>query len=182
MHEPALSQRLCCRVLQPEDVQAGFVPQHQVGWVVRAPADFWSWRARRGRAAVSTGRVAQAHELLRVRALQGLGLQREVLVGAQVVDPELLGPGCLAGRLLVEEQHLGLCGLGIEQAGEQPQQREQIASMRQLAAKLDATEPPMRKGHVLLTQRISSGGIDVGLAAYFANAQSSKRTRPTTAL
>ena len=40
----------------------------------------------------------------------------EVLVGAEVVDPELLGPGRLGGFLLVEEQNVCLNPLSIEQA------------------------------------------------------------------
>ena len=41
--------------------------------------------------------------------------------------------------------------------------------------KLGETKPDMRKGHVLLAQLISSGEIDVGLTAYYANVQSFKK-------
>lgn len=41
--------------------------------------------------------------------------------------------------------------------------------------KLGEMKPDMRKGHVLLAQLISSGEIEVGLTAYYANAQSFKK-------
>ena len=41
--------------------------------------------------------------------------------------------------------------------------------------KLAEMKPDMRKGHVLLVQLIASGEIDVGLTAYYANAESFKR-------
>jgi len=41
--------------------------------------------------------------------------------------------------------------------------------------KLSAMKPDMRKGHVLLAQLIASGEVDVGLTAYYANADSFKR-------
>ena len=44
------------------------------------------------------------HEFVQVLSLERIGLEREVLVGAQVVDPELLCPGRFARRLLIEEE------------------------------------------------------------------------------
>jgi iron(III) transport system substrate-binding protein len=41
--------------------------------------------------------------------------------------------------------------------------------------KLSDMRPDMRKGHVLLVQLIASGEVDVGLTAYYANAESFKR-------
>jgi iron(III) transport system substrate-binding protein len=41
--------------------------------------------------------------------------------------------------------------------------------------KLAEMKPEMRKGHVLLVQLIASGEVDVGLTAYYANAESFKR-------
>ena len=46
-----------------------------------------------------------------------------------------------------------------------------MAFMRRLAE----MKPDMRKGHVLLVQLIASGEIDVGLTAYYANAESAKK-------
>lgn len=41
--------------------------------------------------------------------------------------------------------------------------------------KLGEMKPDVRKGHVLLVQLIASGEVDVGLTAYYANAESFKR-------
>ena len=41
--------------------------------------------------------------------------------------------------------------------------------------KLAAMKPDMRKGHVLLVQLIASGEVDVGLTAYYANAESFRK-------
>ena len=46
-------------------------------------------------------RVIAGDELVQVRALQEVGFQREVLVGAQVVDPELVCPPFLGGGFAV---------------------------------------------------------------------------------
>lgn len=49
-----------------------------------------------------------------------------MLVGPQVVDPQPLGPGLLACRLAVEEQHIGLDALGVEDARQQAQHRVHV--------------------------------------------------------
>ena len=67
------------------------------------------------------------HEVVQVLPLERIGLEREVHVGAQVVNPELAGPRGLTGRLLVEEQHVSLHALGIEQSGGQAQQSVDVA-------------------------------------------------------
>jgi hypothetical protein len=54
-------------------------------------------------------------EIIEVAAFEGIFLEREVLVGAEVVDPEFLGPGFFFGaRFAVEEKHVGLHALGVE--------------------------------------------------------------------
>src|SRR5207248_2510775 len=63
------------------------------------------------------GGVVAGDELVEVSALERPGLEREVHIGAQVVDPERLGPRRLAGGLAVEEENVGLDALGVEDAG-----------------------------------------------------------------
>lgn len=58
----------------------------------------------------------------------------EVLVGAQIVDPEAFGPRLFAGLFSFEEQHVGFHALGVEDAGGQAQQGMDIAAFEQLAA------------------------------------------------
>ena len=74
------------------------------------------------------------HGIVQVRPGQRVGLQREVLVGAQVVDPQVARPRRLAGWPAVEEQHVGLDPLGVEHAGGQPQQGVRVALVEQPAA------------------------------------------------
>jgi hypothetical protein len=57
-----------------------------------------------------------------------------VLVGAQVVDPELLRSRLLLGGLAVEEEDVGLHALRVEDAGGQAQQGVDVGLLEQLAA------------------------------------------------
>jgi hypothetical protein len=62
----------------------------------------------------------QGHVRVEDGALERLGLESVVDVGAVVEDPELLGPRLLEGGLGVEEQDVGLHPLGVEDAGGEP--------------------------------------------------------------
>src|SRR4051812_40289592 len=83
---------------------------------------------------MSIRRVVAFHELVEVFTLERIGLEREVLVGAEVIDPELLGPGGFARRLLVEEEYVGFHTLRIEETGRQTQERVHIAFVQKLAS------------------------------------------------
>jgi len=84
------------------------------------------------RGLAAPGLVAR-HELIEIRARQLACLEREALVGAEVIYPQLLRPRLLRGFLAVEEQDVGLDAAGIEDARRQPQQRVDIALVEQLA-------------------------------------------------
>jgi len=130
-------------VFEPEDVEAGFVAGDQLVIIVGAPTAVGFLVGPGGFAIVAiahgplVGPVVMAvvafHELIEVFALKWIGLEREVLVGAEVVDPELLGPGGLARRFLVEEEHVGFHALRIEEAGRQTQERVYLALVQELA-------------------------------------------------
>src|SRR3990172_2007340 len=79
-------------------------------------------------------RVVTLHKLIKIRALEGACLKREVHVRAEVVDPEILGPGRFACRLFVEEQHIRLHALGVEQARGQAQERVHVTLVQELSA------------------------------------------------
>ena len=55
-------------------------------------------------------------------------------VGAEVVDPQLLGPRFFLSRFVLEEQHVGFDALGVEDAGGQSQQRVAVALLQQVRA------------------------------------------------
>jgi hypothetical protein len=48
--------------------------------------------------------VIAADKVVQVGAGEGVGLQREVLVGAEIVDPKRAGPRRFAGWLAVEKE------------------------------------------------------------------------------
>ena len=74
-------------------------PVHQ--FAVGEPAELLSLRPLRAVVGVVAG-----HEVVQVVALQGIGLQGEVLVGPQVVDPPPPGGRRLATGPALEEQHV----------------------------------------------------------------------------
>jgi hypothetical protein len=71
--------------------------------------------------------VVARYKIIQVLTAQWVCLQCEVLVGAEVVDPQLLGPGLLAGNAAVEKEHIRLDPLRVEDARGQAQQRVHIA-------------------------------------------------------
>ena len=56
-----------------------------------------------------------------------------MLVRAEVVDPELLRPGLLLSGLAVEEEHVGLHALRVEDAGGQAEQRVDVGLLEERA-------------------------------------------------
>lgn len=78
--------------------------------------------------------ILAADEVVQVGARESVGLQREVLVSAEIVDPERARPGRFAGRLAVEEKHVGFDALGVEDAGWQPQQGMDVAIVEEAFA------------------------------------------------
>ena len=56
-------------------------------------------------------------EVLQIGVAHRFGLEREVLVGAQVIDPQIFGPGFFASGSVVEEQYVGFHPLGVENTG-----------------------------------------------------------------
>ena len=74
------------------------------------------------------------YKFIQIRAGERPGLQGEIHVRAQVVNPQLFRPGRLAGRFAVEEQQVGLHALGVKDAGRQAQQGVHLAFVQQLAA------------------------------------------------
>ncbi len=84
-------------VLQPEDVQVHLVALGQlvVGEGLEALALF---------AAVPVLRIVAGYKIIQITPLERIFLEREMQVGAQVVNPELLCPRFFLCGLTVEEQ------------------------------------------------------------------------------
>lgn len=88
-------------VLQPEDVQADLVARQQV--VIGEGAE-----ALRLLPVVPVLRMVALDKVPQVVEGQRVGLQREVHIRAQVVNPQPLGPRPLPRRAAVEEEHVRL--------------------------------------------------------------------------
>ena len=61
------------------------------------------------------------------RSNERIGLQRELPIVAEVVDPGLFGPGFFAVDATIKEQHVGLHALRIEDPRAQAEQRVYVA-------------------------------------------------------
>jgi hypothetical protein len=116
-------------VTQPEDVQVDLVARHQVLVAESSPTTIGLLFRPGGGPLLAVLRLEAGHELIQVFAAEGVLLEGEVLVGAEVVHPQLPGPG--GG---VEEEDVGLDTLGVEDAGGQAQQGVHVALVQQFAA------------------------------------------------
>src|SRR5205814_7429571 len=84
-------------------------------------------------------RVVTLDKLVEVGTDHAPLLQRELLVGAEIVDPHLLGPRFLRSWLPFEEDHVRLHSLCVEDASGQTQERVDLALLQQLAPNLLAS-------------------------------------------
>ena len=55
------------------------------------------------------------------------------MIGAKVVDPEIFGPGCLAGFPTLEEEGVGLNALGVENTGREAEKGVDVATFEEFA-------------------------------------------------
>ena len=96
---------------------------------------------------LSVARSVARYEVLEVGDGERVGLEREVLVRPQVVDPERRRPRGLTGRLPVEEQDVGLDALGVEDARREPEQRVEVVLLQEALA--NALAGPALEEHVV---------------------------------
>ena len=75
--------------------------------------------------------VEAADEVVQVGAFEGIRLESEVHVSAEVVNPHLFRPGRRAGRPAVEEEDVSLDALGVEDAGWQAQESVNVALLEE---------------------------------------------------
>ena len=103
-------------------------------------------------------RVVARDEIRQILEPHRLLLQRVVDVGAVIVVPDLFGPRVRAGFAVVEEDHIRLDAMGIEDAGGQAQDGVQVGVLQQLAP--DRLPGPALEQHVV---RHDHGGAPGGL-------------------
>ena len=75
-------------------------------------------------------RVVVGNELLQIVEAQRFLFEGVVDVGAIVVKPDLFSPRFLTGGVVVEEQHIGLDAVGVEDAGGQAQDGVQFGGFQ----------------------------------------------------
>ena len=102
-------------VSEPKDVKAGLVAVDELFVVVCAPAAVRILFLPRRCPLIAVLGVVALNELVEIFSLQRIGLEGKVLVGSEIVNPELLRPWRFAGRFLVEEENVGFHALGIKQ-------------------------------------------------------------------
>ena len=93
------------------------------------------------------GRPVAGHEVVEVGPGERVLLEGEVPVGAQVVHPQVPSPGPLGPLPALEEQHVGLHALGVEDAGGQAQQGMHVAIVQEPPA--DGLARPGLEQHVV---------------------------------
>jgi hypothetical protein len=73
-------------------------------------------------------------ELVEIRAFQRFLFQSEVVICAQIVNPELFRPRLFTCGLAIEEQHIRFHTVGVKDAGRQTQQSMNVSLLQQLPA------------------------------------------------
>src|SRR2546425_5191534 len=119
---------------QPKHIQVRLVAGDQLVIRIAAPSAIRILLGPHRHALVTVLGMVAADKLIEVAALKRVGLQREVLVCAEIVDPKLFGPRRFAGGLPVEKQHVCLDALSVEDPGWKPQQRVDVAFVKELPA------------------------------------------------
>ena len=66
-------------------------------------------------------RVIAGDEVVEVGALELVFFQGEVLVGPEIINSEFFRPGRFLRRFALEEKHVGLHALGVENSRRQAQ-------------------------------------------------------------
>ena len=118
-------------VFEPEDVEVGFVSGDDVVVAEFAPAAFRVICRPGFLAAMAVGRVVTSDEILQVFVFHRVLFEGEVDVGAEVVQPDLFGPGLFTGRLVIEKDDVGFDTLLVEDTGGQAEDGVQGGVLQQ---------------------------------------------------
>ena len=78
--------------------------------------------------------IVTGDEVVEVDAFECVFLEREMLVGAEIINPELCCPRFLSCGFAVEEEDVRLDALRVEDAGWQTQQRVNVCLFEEFTA------------------------------------------------
>src|SRR5947207_12513588 len=120
-------------VSQPEQIEAELVARQDLFIAVWPPAPVRRLVGPRRFALMTLAQAVTGDEIVEIDPGQRTLLEREVLVGPKIVDPDRPRPGLVAARLAIEEQHVGLHALRIEDTGGQPEERVDVTLVQELA-------------------------------------------------
>ena len=121
-------------VLDPEDIQTGFIPVQNFLNGEFPPAAIRVILRPCLMALMPVLRMEAGDKILQIGVRHGMLLQREMDVGAEVVHPHLFRLPLRAGGALVKENHVCLDARLIENPSGQAQDRVQIGSLQELPA------------------------------------------------
>ena len=108
-------------VLEPRQVETGFVAGDDVGVFIFAPATLGIFfGVPRFFARVTIGRIVAGDEFREILHAHGPTFEGVMDVGAVIVIPDFFGPRRFRGGLVVEEEHVRLDTVGVKDARRQP--------------------------------------------------------------
>jgi hypothetical protein len=110
-------------VLQPENIEARLVAHDQ--FLIRIKPE-----ALRFLALMAVLGMVAIDEILQVFTLEGSRLQSEMLVGAQIVEPDAFGMDLAIFRFGVEEHHVGFDAIRIKDTGGKAQDSVHFAGFQ----------------------------------------------------
>ena len=120
-------------VLEPEEIETGFVAGNELFVGKFAPTAFRILLGvPRFLALVTIDRVVAIDEIAQIFQTQRLALERVVDIRPVVVIPNFLGRRFLASGTVVEEEHICLHPLGIEDARGQAKDGVQLGGFEEL--------------------------------------------------
>ena len=119
-------------ILDPENVQTGFVPGKNVLCRKAAPTTFGIFLAPGFLAFKAIFRIVAPDEILQIGKGHGMLFEGKVHIGPQIVDPDFLGLAFGAGRTLIKEDHVCLYARLVKDAGGKAEAGVEITGFQQL--------------------------------------------------
>ena len=141
-------------ILYPKDIEAGFIARQDLGNIEFTPAAVGILLAPSFGALKAILRIVAGDEILQVRILHRILLQREVDIRAEIIDPHGLRLRIRACWALIEKDNVRLYAWFIKDTSGKAEDRMQIGGLQQAFA--DYLTRAALKQHVI---RHDHGGL-----------------------
>lgn len=119
-------------ILDPENVQTGFVPGKNVLYRKAAPTTFGIFLAPGFLAFKAIFRIVALNKILQIGEGHGMLFEGKVHIGPQIIEPDFLGLAFRAGRTLIKEDHVRLYAGLVKDAGGKAKDGVEITGFQQL--------------------------------------------------